>query len=121
MHQIRRVLRIPKDPRTDDTVFLTEIPVDLLDRITQEEWEAHIGGLNCVIAKKDAWSIWSMIKTLLIIPAAIHLTTYDEDVRKYLKDVNEALRSKRIYIEDPSLTSYSELEIVLIDDEVSSL
>lgn len=118
MHQIKRVLRIPKDPRTDDMVFLTEIPHDLLPRITPEEWKRVIEGLNSVMLKKERSSLWSLLKTLLIIPATLHLASYDSAVRQYLKRTNEELKNKGIYIEDPSLSGYSELEIVLIENEI---
>jgi len=117
MHQIKRVLRIPKDPRTEDMVFLTQIPYDLLNRMTQDEWHEIVDGLNRVMLQKEKSSFWSLLRILFIIPAALHIDTYDTAVRTYLKRVNDSLRSRGVYIEDPSLNGYTELEVMLVDNE----
>lgn len=113
MQQIKKVLRIPKDPRCVENIFLTEIPQDLLPKIGAEEWRACIEGLNRIMLKKERASVWNTIKMLLVVPAALSLDGYDKEVRKYLKDLNAGLKSRGIYVEDPSLNGYAELEIVI--------
>ncbi|ELA42780.1 uncharacterized protein VICG_00095 [Vittaforma corneae ATCC 50505] len=113
MQRIRKVLRIPKDPRTMKNTFITEIPQDLLHKIDAEEWRSHVEGLNKIMLRKERPSILNTIKMFLVIPAALDLDRYDKDVRKYLKELNIGLKSRGIFIEDPSLNGYTELEVVI--------
>lgn len=117
MQQIKKVLRIPKDPRTSKIIFLTEIPGDLLKKIEAAKWKTYIDDLNQIMLKKEKASIWNLFQILPIIPALLRIDTYEKEVRAYLEKVNMALKPKGIYIEDPSLNGYTELEIIISEVE----
>lgn len=119
MQQIKKVLRIPKDPRTSNIVFFTEIPHDLLNKIDPDEWKGYIDGLNNIFAVREKASIWNALKTVLILPSILSLNVYEKPVGKYLKRINEKLKNKGVYIEDPSANGYTELEIVISQLEES--
>lgn len=111
----RRLIRIPKNPSKKEVSFFTEIPIELLERISPEDWENAIEGLNHTIRSQEEPSVWSFLKNMFILPSLFEIKTYDKKVRKYLREVNLALKGNGIFIEDPSLNGYTELEIIVHD------
>lgn len=109
------VLRIPKDPTSTSITFLTGLPEILKDRIQYEEWVSYVDGLNDIILKKEANSFWTPVKVLLSLDSFIikMKTSYNEEVEKYLGSVNDNLKPKGIYIENPCLNGLIELVIIV--------
>jgi hypothetical protein len=111
----KRLIRIPKNPSKKEVAFFTEIPIELLERISSDDWENAIEGLNYTIRSQEQPSVWSFLKNIFILPSLFEIKTYDKKVRKYLREVNSNLKINGIFIEDPSLNGYTELEIIIQD------
>ncbi|KAM0681602.1 hypothetical protein GINT2_000115 [Glugoides intestinalis] len=111
----KRIIRIPKNPSKKEVAFFTEIPIELLERVDSDEWEATIEGLNYTISSQEQPSVWSFLKNIFILPSLFEIKTYDKKVRKYLREINSRLKVNGVFIEDPSLNGYTELEIILQD------
>jgi hypothetical protein len=112
MDKQRKVFRIPKDPRSDYSAFVTEIPLELVDVISQEEWRACISEINEVFAKAESPSVWNLLKLVLIIPAFYKIRTYEAEIDKAIQNLNFKLRDKGIRFEDPTSNSYTELVVI---------
>lgn len=110
-----RIFLIPKDPRVKHTIFLTSMPHALSHKINKEEWESIIEGLNAIIMSWEKPSFLNLLKILLLLPALFEFGSFDKDVRKYLTDVNTRIQEKGIFFKDPSLNSYSDLEVSVIE------
>lgn len=107
------VYAIPKDPRTHHAVFLTGLPYVLRDLVSEEEWQSAIGGLNSIMMEKESPSLLNLLKMGLMFPILFESGSYDGKVRGYLDGINESLAPRGVFIKDPSLNSYIELEIVV--------
>jgi hypothetical protein len=112
MEKQRKIFRIPKDPRCDYTAFITEIPLDLVDVIDQEEWKSCISEINQVFTIAESPSWWNFLKLIMIIPAFYKIKSYDEDIDKVLQNLNFKLKDKGIRFENPSINSFIELTVV---------
>lgn len=110
-----KIIRIPRDPRAKENIFLREFPLDLSQIISLEEWSQWIDGLNEIIKRKETPSVWNFVKTITILPALLKINTYDKEVKQYLQSTNKKLNEKGIYIADPRLNGYTELEVSIID------
>ncbi|KAI4292647.1 hypothetical protein PAPHI01_1921 [Pancytospora philotis] len=103
---------IPKDPRTDDTLFLTGLPYGLHEAITPEEWKLIIDGINGIITNKEQPSFLNAIRVLLLFPLIVSVGSYDADLSRYLDDVNQSLLARGIFIRNPTSSCLTELEVV---------
>ena len=110
------IFRIPKDPRSNKIIFLTGMPYVLKGRIDDEEWIKTIDDLNSIIANRESPSFTNFVNILLIIPVIFDSLGFEKDVQKYLMKVNRKLESKGIYIRDPSMNSFTELEVVITEE-----
>ena len=109
------MLLIPKDPRMHHTVFMTSLPGALSHLVDKEEWESIVQGLNDIAIGWEQPSLLNLLKMLLLLPALFEFGDFDNDVRKYLSGVNERLKEKGIFLRDPSLNGYSDLEVSIIE------
>lgn len=112
MQRQRKVIRIPKDPTTENTIFISEIPLDLVKILDCEEWKSCIEEINQVFLDAEAPSIWNAVKLFLVIPAFFRIKTYEQGIEKAISKVNYRLRSKGIYFENPTSNGYNELVVV---------
>lgn len=112
MERHRKVFRIPKDPRTENTIFISEIPLDLIDAIAENEWKSCIDQINQVFLDGEKPSFWNFLKLIFVIPAFYKIETYDKAMEKALSLVNLKLQLKGLKIEDPSANGYTELVVI---------
>lgn len=114
MQKDRKIFRIPRDPRTDDICFISEIPLDLVDSIEQSEWEGYVSEINQVFIDKEKPSFWNFIKLLLVIPAFYKVQTYEKAVEKTLEIINSKMKDRGLRIENPVVNGYTELVVVFV-------
>lgn len=112
MQRQRKIFRIPKDPTTENTIFITEIPLDLVKIIDCNEWNDCITEINQVFLDAEAPSIWNALKLFLIIPAFFKIKTYEKEIEKAIAKVNYKLRDKGIRIENPTSNGFTELVVI---------
>lgn len=115
----KKILKIPRDPRSDYIKFFIDIPKKLSERLDADEWSQYIKGLNKVFYIKERPSILNFIKNILMIPSLLSRGSYDKKVSIYLDRVNSKLKPKGIYIEHPMYTSYTELVILYFEEHIN--
>lgn len=113
----KTVLRIPRDPRSPENVFLVDAPLALADRIDPVEWSGYISGLNSIIRRKERASVWNLLRLLLIIPSLMVLDSYTEEVDEYVRAVNEKIEHRGIRIESPCPNGLVELVVVVSNQD----
>lgn len=119
MHPKKVICRIPKDPRSQHSIFLTQLPIILKDRIEASQWNEYISGLNDIIFKKEKASIWNIINIFYVKLFIRKLRlSYADDISSYLDNINAKLQKIGVSIENPCDNGLIELIIYInLSDE----
>ncbi len=114
MQNHKKTLRIPKDPRSDNKIFISELPLDLINIIDQREWEDCIAKINKVFEDLEKPSKWNLLKLFLVIPSFLKIKTYEKELSKAISEINSQISSKGLRIEDPQSNGYIELVVIYL-------
>lgn len=110
-------IQVPRDPRTREIAFITDIPSVLVDRIDGDLWHGVISGLNSVFCENEAPSFASFVKTLLVVPLLLGKPrNIFGEVEKYINKANASLQRYGIHIVHPGKHQYIELEVEVYKD-----
>ncbi|CAD26019.2 hypothetical protein [Encephalitozoon cuniculi GB-M1] len=111
-------IQIPRDPRTDRTSFITEMPEAMSGRIEEPRWKEVVSGLNDVLYESESPSLVSFVKTISIIPLLVGSPkNVFARVEEYLSSVNKTLEGHGIQIVHPGYHQYVELEVEMCQEE----
>lgn len=110
-------IQIPRDPRTDRTSFITEMPGPMVGRVPEDEWRQVMDGLNGVFRELEAPSMASLVKTVSVAPLLLgSAESAYARVSKYLEEANRALEAHGVRIIHPGPHQYVELEVEMDQD-----